>query len=428
MTVFARSVRVRAVCVRSVLIIAMFALLSCTGSAPPMKAEPNSDAAKNSANLPDKMQSLSKTLSSLLPLTASQRKFDAPGNSAIVDEDTLKLRALAHSLKATETASLDPSMQLMSGLLEEDLQRAQESLKLGDRSSARQILKDTTSYCIQCHTQTNNGPGFPLMDLNVKTSDLSNLERAEFFAATRQFDPALAAYKAALTKDGLEKKDPFEWEKAARSAVAIFVRVKGNPRTTRNFLNQISKTRSLPASTNQSVVAWKKSVNEWLHEKRRKSMSVQETISHAQDLIHRAQIHQEFPLDHSQDVVFFRASALLHDLLQKKAPGTLPPELIAKTLYLVGLTAEATRDMNFWTLYEVYYEQCIRKLPHSEQAKQCFERLKESTTLGYSGSAGTIVPPEVNHRLEIYGNLAGPLASGDSQPPPVPAASPSEKQ
>ena len=383
-----------------------FILASCGGSAPPMKAEPNSDAARNSAILPNKMQSLSKTLSSLLPIVASQKKFDAAANSTQVDSDVQTLRTLSHGLKATEISNLDPSMQMMSGLLEEDLERVQESIKLGDRTTARQILKDTTSYCIQCHTQTNNGPSFSLMDLNVKTSDFSNLERAEFFAATRQFDSAIAAYRVVLTKDGLEKKDAFEWERAARSALAIFVRVKGNARSTLTFLNQISKTRSLPASTDQSIVAWKKSVTEWSKEKRPKKMSVQETINHAQDLIRRAQKHQEFPLDHTQDVVFFRASALLHDLLQKKSPSELSPELVAKTLYLAGLTAEATRDMNFWTLYEVYYEQCIRKVPHSEQATQCFDRLKESTTLGYSGSAGTIIPPEVSRRLETYATLA----------------------
>ena len=390
----------------SIALIAL-AVLACTSgekSAPAQSPSPSNQPVA-SQSWPEKMQSLSVVLSELLPLVVSRSKFNNEKNFAKIEADTRSLRKLAHGLKSGSAPNADPTMKVMSGLFEEDLERALDSLNSGNRDYARQILKDTSSYCVQCHTQTNNGPDFPRLDLNIKTDELPAVEQAQFFAATRQFDRALAAYEKALSDPGFAKIDPFEWEQSARSALAIVVRVKHEPKAALKLLSGVRGQSALPASTKTAIAAWKKSLDEWAREKKPAKMGAAAQVTRAEELIQQAQKRQEFPLDHSQDIVYFRAASLLHEFLQAEGPREA---LGARALYLAGLASEATRDMNFWTLHESYYEQCIRVLPKTKQAQQCYERLKDSITLGYSGSGGIRIPPEVSKRLENFRLLADP--------------------
>lgn len=386
-------------------------------TAPDTTAPPSSSAPENAA-WSVKMQSLSGTLSDLLPLVASKKQFNDPANLKKIETSTRNLGSLAHSLKSGDKPNNDPAMKVMSGLFAEDIERALDSLKSGNRDYARQILKDTTSYCIQCHTQTANGPSFPRLNLAINTSQMNKIEQGEFFTATRQFDRALAAYLDALTDEKLIKADPFQWEQVARSALAIVVRVKNDPAEAAKILNKIESQNQLPSSTKNSLTAWKKSLAEWkAEEKAHKNDSSQmDRLKYAERLIDLAKKQQEFPLDHSQDILYFRASSLAHSFMQDMPRGPrAEPTAMARALYLAGVSAEATRDMNFWTLHETYYEQCIRALPHSGQAMSCLENLKDSITLGYSGSAGTRIPPEINQRLQAFETLATPEGKKETQ-------------
>lgn len=355
-----------------------------------------------------RMQQLSQTLAQLMPLISSSRKFNDPANAQKIEQTTQSLSKLAHTLQDTPKPSADPTLMAVSGIFEADIARALDALRGGHRDYARNVLRDTTSYCIQCHTQTNNGPNFPQLKLDIDMKDLTRLEQAELYAATRQFENALEAYRHVLVGPDLVSRDAFEWENAARSAIAIAVRVKKDPKEALDLVRAIAKNPGVPQQMRASMTSWEASLNEWRREKPRGNPERAETLlKDAQMLVARAQKRQSFPLDHSQDILFFRASSLLHDLLGRdpKADG-LDGEERARTLLLAGVAAEATRDMNFWTLHENYYEQCIRFRPGSEPAKQCFNRLKESVTLGYSGSAGTQIPPEELRRLQRFEKIA----------------------
>ncbi len=374
-------------------------------------------AGAKGGNWSAQMQSLSATLSDLLPLVASNAKFNSPDNFERIETSTKNLRQLAHGLSNAQKPNSDPTIKLMSGLFAEDIERALDTLKSGNRNYARQILKDTTSYCIQCHTQTKNGPDFPRLNLNINLSELSKVEQAEFFTATRQFDRALEAYLAVLKDQELAKADPFAWEQSARSALAIIVRVKNDSKDALALIGKIETQAALPESMKKSLGKWKLSIQEWRQEvkseakqgtkleKKAKTPKPEDEIKQAETMILKAKKLQEFPLDHSQDIVYFRAASILHNYLQSHSTNN---PLGAKSLFLAGVVAEATRDMNFWTLHESYYEQCIRAEPHSKQAQTCFDHLRDSITLGYSGSGGVNIPPEINRRLEGFREAATP--------------------
>ncbi len=383
---------------RILILLCWSAVSACSHPAPTQ----DSTAGRPPQDWPAKMQRLSAVLTNLMPFVASPKKFSAEENFEKIEKDTAELKSLAHSMKTGEMPNNDPSMKVVSQLFDEDLGRALASLKNGNRDYARRILSDTTSYCIQCHTQTKNGPEFPRLTLDFQLKDLKPLDRAEFLAATRQFEPALESYKQALSETELAKSDSFAYEAAARDALGISVRVHKDPNEALGLIKTIEKNKALKPQFRKSVSAFKKSLEAWKKEKPSKTpRSALEELTQAEALIASAQ--KANSLESPQDMVYERASGLLHDLLQRPERTD---ELSARALYLSGLASEATRDSSFWTMHETYYEQCIRVKPMTEQARQCFAKLKDAVEVGYSGSSGTNVPADVQKRLEGFRALA----------------------
>ena len=90
------------------LVVSAFSLVAVTlivacESAPTKKAELPPPKSGWSA----KMQALSATLSDLLPLVASKKKFADPKNDAAIEANVKAVRALAHSLKTGDQPSAD---------------------------------------------------------------------------------------------------------------------------------------------------------------------------------------------------------------------------------------------------------------------------------------------------------------------------------
>jgi tetratricopeptide (TPR) repeat protein len=393
------------------LMILILALGICASCSTPDKSlsptpPPQGAAAQVDKSTQSKMIALSETLSDLLPMVASKSKFADLANQSRIEQDTVRLKSLAHSLKTSGKATADSSMQVVSGLFDEDIGRALNALQTGNRDYARNILADTTSYCIQCHTQSGTGPNFPHLNLNIATGDLKPLDQAEFFASTRQFDRALDAYTKALQNSQFALNETFEWEAAARSALAIVVRVEHDPKKAKSLVSKLQKVKDLPAKERDILADWLKNIEQWRKDDTRANRKLSNLVR-ARALLSKAQSSQKFPLDHSEDIQYFRTLALLQAYLVNEHG----PALRAESLYLSGIATEATRDLNFWTLHETYYEQCIKTEPHSAQAVKCFKNLYDSVVQGYSGSAGTSVPSDVANRLEGFRTLATPPES-----------------
>jgi hypothetical protein len=378
-------------------------LVSCSSpeKAQTPEAKETREASAKSAKRDASMQALARTVSEFLPLISSRSKFSDPNNGPKIEKDTVALRDLAHGL-GDMTSSGDPGQKVVQEYFSEDLSRALEAYRSGQTEYARHVLKDTTGYCIQCHTYSDTNKTGPRINLDLSATELTPLERAEFYAATRQNDRALEAYTKALSDKSTVEKNPFEWEVSARTALALTISRDLNPKQAAKLVDQIAKNPQIPKATIPTVKSWKKSVTEWAKAPKTPK-TAKEKLSAAAKLVGSAQKRQEFPLDHSQDVLYFRASSLLHDSLQDPS---LTKQERADALYWSGVAAEATRDMNFWTLHETYYEQCIRLVPKTPRAKECFARLRDSIVLGYSGSAGTNIPPAQQKRLDSFATLA----------------------
>lgn len=383
------------------------ALTACSGKPRNSDGSSRTLAPEEERLLTEKMHELSTTLSTILPIVNSAEKFNNKENAEAITAGTERLRALAHGLSRRSDLS-DPSALAVGELFDETILRAQNAFRSGQRDYARQILKDTTSYCIQCHTEVQRGAVLPRLEFNVDLRRFSLLEKADFYTATRQFDLALDAYIDALKNDRSLRENTFKWQNAARTAMALTIKVKDSPSEAQALMKELASNKK----NHELIRSWDAAIARWRSEVKL-SLPNAAKLDKADRLLSQANKNMRFELDHSQDVLFFRASRLAHQVLAVK---DVDPSLRARALYIAGITSEATRDLNFFTLHETLYEQCIRTSPHTLIANKCFIRLSDSITMGYTGSSGTDVPAEFASRLENLKPLASPTARGTAAP------------
>jgi hypothetical protein len=372
-------------------------MLGCESAHKSSSDAPAPSTTKTSGEWSERMQELSQSLSQLLPLVADHRAFNDPAKADLVQKSMSQLKAMAHQVKHQvqkgNKPSSDPAFTPIAEMLDEDLARAIVAYQSGNRDYARLTLRESMSYCIQCHTQAAGGPDFSGRGgLSVNTDNFSPLARGDYYAATRQFDDALKAYLNGVKDRQYAKDDLFAWEKAARSALALSVRYKESPSQAREVVKAIQGNPQTPPSLKDSARAWLQSIEKWEREKEPDSR-----LERADRLLKEAERRASSATERGQDLLYLRASADLHQWL---ASHPEPNAARAKALLMAGKAAEASRDMNFWTLHERYYEMCINTLPNSVMARECYSNLEESVKLGYTGSSGVHMPREEVERLK----------------------------
>lgn len=357
-----------------------------------------------------KMQQMAKIFTEILPDTVSSRHL-TPAEVKKLEKNTKKLADLAHTInvKPGEAGKAfppeaDPTIGFVSGLFERDIKHAYRTLQAGHVDYARAVLRNATAYCIACHTRHDFGPEFPTIEMPANSASLSPMERAELLAATRQFDKALDEFSLIAGDPKTATARPAEWGKAVRNALTLSVRVKQDPDRALKVLTQVGSLPNQPAYFKENIAAWKKSVEEWKVEKSKVINTEEGLFSEAMRLTEAARQMQAYPLDHSADVLYLRASLAAHELLTLYPKGKRASE----ALFLVGNAYDLLQDKLVSPLPDMYYEACIRTSPHTEIAKRCYRRIEENVFFGWTGSAGTSLPPDLVELLKSLLKLATP--------------------
>ena len=353
-----------------------------------------------------KMQELYKTLADLLTDVTSDKRFNDPSNRTRIQNEADKLSNLVHDLsnKRVVSEDADPTIQIIAGMFGREAKRAARELKHGNRAYARTILRSVPSYCIACHTRNSTGPQFAKLPFEPSQKSLTPLERGEFFTASRQFDRAQEEFKRIIQDSKAAETNTWDWEKAVRQSLAIAVRVKKDPVQAQEIVQIVLKTAAAPSSMKEDAKTWKVSITEWQEELSRRVATEEGLYAEAVRLMAKARETQKYPMDRTADILYLRASAVVHELLQMVPQGSHADE----ALLLAGLSYEVLMPLKTEVLHEIYYEACVRKAPHTPTAEVCFRRYEEDIFLGYSGSAGTEVPDDIQKNLRELRSLSQP--------------------
>lgn len=318
-----------------------------------------------------RMRELSLAFSKLTFLAAKEGAFLDPKNHETIENEIKNISDIAvqiHSASTSIKFDKDPVLAYVTNDFSRNMKLANDEFKKGHRLYARSVIQSASNYCISCHTRTNQGQHNTGFYLESDVKDLSFLDRANFFAAVRQFPQALDEFDKALT-DSQTRENPRLWANGIKKSLAIAVRVNRDPSLALELVSRVFDAHSVPESLRGDAQVWRRSIKEWQESK---SSGTDSSFATAKKLIQSAQITNSKSQSSEAGLIYYlRASTLLHDLLSNpKLPNT------AEVLYTAGLTAEGLKEINLWTFDEIYYEACVRKSPHTAVAKKCYSRFE----------------------------------------------------
>lgn len=356
------------------------------------------------ASWSNQMRMLYGTLADVLTDVSSDKRFLDPANRSRIEREAAKLARLSHDLgKKNMTApDGDPTLRIISGLLERESQRAATELKRNNRAYARSVLRSIPGYCIACHTRNSTGPEFSKLPIEPTDAGLSALEKGEFFAASRQFDRAQGEFKSVILDHRAMEASIWDWERAVRQSLAIAVRVKKDPVQAQEIVQAVLATENAPWSIREDAKTWKTSLQEWQNELPRQAVTEDGLYAEAVRLMARARETQKYPMDRGADILYLRVSSLIHDLLQTAPTGTHA----AEAFLMAGLSYEVLDPLKTDKIHEIYYEACVRGAPHTTTAELCYRRYEDSVVFGFTGSAGVSVPADARQRLQELRDLS----------------------
>ncbi len=385
-------------------------LSACTSPSKKEEIVPPVDPAKTvqSPALAATMKDMKANLEKLLPSLLEPKVFQDPARRAEVSGQISDLKAIAGKVSHSPIKQkLDPSFSFLSEGLTDEINRAHEAFASGKSEYARYSLMNVTSYCIECHTRTSSGPAFNSPEFNEKLGKLKPLEKGEFLLATRQYDLAFTEFLKVI--ESVSDRGQFsDLDRAIRYAMAVTVKYQNDPVRTEVVIQKVRTVNHIPFYLKQATLTWTQAVNEWKEEikktGKKKNISQNERLNRADTLIKRGRQLQMTISDRSGDVYLLRGLSLLHQILVAQ----LDKRQLGKALYLTGLAYESVRDLALWSLHENYFEACVRRVPHSNWAMNCYKSLEESLVIGFTGSSGTRLPEDVQARLTELETLAKP--------------------
>jgi hypothetical protein len=380
---------------------------ACTHKTPQVAANTNT---KNNGNEPKawsaSMQDLKTSISNLLPIAASHESFENPKNHQMIEEQLSVLSKEASTIgKHATMAGRDPSVRYLSNAFTEDVKRIETSFKVGKKEFARYHVVNLTSYCIECHTRDSTGPNFGSEKLTSALQKLKPMERAEYELATRQYDLALEELKKIISSNLDDKGNLFLVDKSMKLALAVTVKYQQSPDKALEVVSILEKSKNTPYFLKQNAVAWRASLESWKKEKVNTKDSVAAKLSRIEAKLAKASQMDSLTTDRSGDITYLRSLAELHTLLG----GNLKKEEVGRTMYLIGVSYEAIRELEFLNLSENYFEGCIRTLPRTDWSSKCFKKYEESIYFGYSGSSGVQIPIDEQLKLKELQSLALPV-------------------
>lgn len=358
--------------------------------------------AKERPEVKSSMQLMFNSLLNLQPFLVSPEKFRNPKNAEIIRKDLNRLATLKHNFQK-DVKSEEPGLYAISRMFHETIEDAKSRFKSGDFEYSRHRLRTATAFCFSCHSRVASEQNFQDLQKRVESSELTSFEKADVFAATRQFDKALKAYTDILQKAPSSTLEVIEYTRSLRRALSITVRVKQNPKETLALIEGIAQRTDLPEFLVRITQQWKKDAQFWLDEKQpTKKQTPEELVERAHKLIERASSLQAFPADENGDISYLRASNYLHEALDESPENKSRGE----ALYLLGVAYSALQDPTLWDLDRLYFESCVRELPHTELSKKCYHRYADKVYMGYTGSGGTFIPKDELKRLEELRKLS----------------------
>lgn len=321
------------------------------------------------------------------------QRFQAPEARAEIYQALEVLAANGEKL-ANHGVGLDHSYLFLRRAFAFDTEDLLEAYRIGSYESAQFYLRELTQTCFGCHSRLPSNRNFDFGKQffeKAEAQGLPALDAARLAVASRQFDAALRNYETLFRSR--------EWDTGEIYAVGAFedylivaLRVERDYERPVRTLEAFRDRPDTPRYLKTYVDGWIQSLRELQTQE-----MVTDELSAARELMRQAQLRSMFPEDPKGLVHFIAVSALLHRYI---ASNPEDPVKRAEAYFLLGV-AESRITRSYWLSETTFFlENAIRLDPKSPMAKQAYAYLEEDILLGYTGSSGVHIPPDVQEYLQ----------------------------
>ena len=339
-----------------------------------------------------KMKELQKNLSSLLIQSSSDQEFANPVNKKEIERELKSFTNLTHGLDQSNILlDADPAVKFLPNQLSSDTQEAYLAFREGNTKYSRSLLRTTANFCIACHSMSSAE-----LQLNKDffqiPKNLKPFELAQFFAVSRQFDGAIENDIKAINESSMDRAD---LEEAVYQGLAIAIRVKNKPSIALELVQAVISSTYTPVYLKMNAMEWKKSIQDWESKKKTPAETESAYFNQIKKLLDQASKVKKFPMDRSADILYLRASGMLHELIRVFPQSNQ----LSEAFYLQGICYDVLSSRKLESMSNIYFEACMRSAPHSATAENCYRRYEENIYFAYSGSTGNQLPEEIKSKL-----------------------------
>lgn len=344
------------------------------------------------------MNELLSHMTALKKYMFSEDAFKDPKNQAEIGSH-LKEFALAVQKSSHNPVLNQENFKFSWKVLQSHVTETERVFRTGNKSYARWMTQSTLSVCMSCHSQmpANSRSVIAMNEFNDVTMFTSDFDQAEFMFATRIFDKATVAYDQMIKSYDPKKLRYEQLQTALERQVAYYSRIAKDPKVAADKFRSYLAVKNIPVSLKENIKAWLKQFDNWIPEKRLNVASVSD-----KDL--EAFVKKNLKLD-SSDVLdasspflvnYLKVSGVLYEYLLLHPKSKMTPQV----LYWLALCDRSVNYTFFFSLADMYLQECMMEYPASPIAKQCYKEYEDQTIAGYSGSSGTHLPTEVRSHLE----------------------------
>ena len=341
----------------------------------------------------------------VVPLSLNGARFSDPANRAAVDDALHSLAGNAKRLGA-HGSGRELGFAYLSDSLARDSLDIRKRFAEGRIDEARFLLRHLTDTCVACHSRLPDDHKHALGKYLTEEQAISALpreERVQFEVATRQFGRALATYEA-LFLDRNTSIAELDLSGDLENYLELCLRVQRDPDRAISTLEGLASRKDLSSRLQPHVKTWIEALRSL------EDAPDGDAIEQARELV-KPVLEDSRVSEKSEIVRLIAASGLLHRYVVSTAD---PPERGGEAYYLLGVI-ESRIGRSFWVSQtEFFLETAIRMGPKQRYADAAFALLEEFLVSGYTGSAGTHVPPDVVQKLEELDELMTRVRAADS--------------
>jgi len=322
----------------------------------------------------------------------SDERFSDPAERETIQR-ALDQLAAGGAMLETHARGQDEGFSFLSRSLAHDVVDIRDRFAAGKTNEARFLLHEVTRTCVSCHSRLPDPPTSTLASRFVSENEFAALpleEQARLQVATRQFDSAIRTYEAMLKSTALSAEQ-LDRDGHLDDYLELSIRVRGDFSGPARSLAGFLKRNDLSSTLRAEVTTWLAALR-----------SVPEVepgaqpLPRAKALLKIADDTARYPNDRTVLVHYFAASSLLNQYVAERPPKGAE---VAEAYYLLGLIESRVGQSIWISQTEPYLEAAIRAAPKDPIAKQAYALLEEFLISGYTGSAGTNIPPDEMKRL-----------------------------